>query len=197
MKKTTKIYIAGKVTGENRLDVLYKFTKAEQLIESYGFKAINPLRVVNNWECPWEEAMKLCINALLECDAVYPLSCVTRSKGAMLELQIAQSFGIEIINPTIIQTKTNNEMTLAEIIYKNLQKQTETPIIELFEVEQLIQEAKEFKDAKLEKTTGYEVLFNSILLAGLEYGEAKWNEAINATRESIVQDSSMPPKFIA
>jgi hypothetical protein len=202
MKEGIKIYIAGKVTGENRLDVLYKFSKAEQLIKSYGFVAVNPIRVVNNWDCPWEEAMKLCINALLECDAVYPLPCAARSRGAMLELQIARSFDKEIINPTIIQSKNNNDMTLAEIIYKKMLQNNKQPIIELYEIEQLIVEARQNTEAATGRiVTGvssyYELLFNTVLISALEYGEAKWNEAANATRDSIVGESPMPPKFIA
>ena len=37
---------------------------------------------------------------------------------------------------------------------------------------------------------------NLLIISMRKYGEAKWNEAVEATRNSICNDQSTPPKFI-
>ncbi len=92
-----KIYIAGKVTGLPQQEVVAKFAKAKQEIEGMGFEVVNPIEVVNDFATPWNEAMKLCIAALLECNAVVLLPCWKSSKGARLEKDSARSFGMELL----------------------------------------------------------------------------------------------------
>lgn len=89
-----KIYIAGKVTGLPIAETTMKFGEAQKELEARGFEAINPLAVVNDWHATWEEAMKKCISALVECDAVYLLPCCNNSPGAKLEISIAASLRI-------------------------------------------------------------------------------------------------------
>ena len=91
-----KIYIAGKVSGLPIAEVSMKFGSAQQELETKGFKAVNPLRVVNDWKATWEEAMKKCIRALTECDAVYLLPCYVDSPGAKFEIDIAHKLGIPV-----------------------------------------------------------------------------------------------------
>ena len=90
------IYIAGKVTGLPIEEVKVKFGAAQSLLRSKGFKAINPLEVVNDLEATWEDAMKKCIAALVAVDAVYLLPCYTNSPGAKLELKIAEELCIPV-----------------------------------------------------------------------------------------------------
>jgi|SRR5690606_17890573 len=96
-----KIYIAGKVTGLPIHEVTMKFGQAQKEIEAQGFEAVNPLEVVGDWKCDWKIAMKKCIKALLDCDAVLFLPCWMDSKGAILEHKIASDVGIK----TLIGTK--------------------------------------------------------------------------------------------
>lgn len=63
-----KIYIAGKVTGEPLAECTMKFGEAQKHIEALGFMAVNPLEVVNDFHTTWENAMKKCIKALMDCD---------------------------------------------------------------------------------------------------------------------------------
>lgn len=95
MKK--KIYIAGKVTGLPELEVIIKFAAAKKAIEDMGFEVVNPVEVVKNFNTPWNEAMKLCITALLDCNCMVLLPCWKDSKGARLEKDIAHSFGMELL----------------------------------------------------------------------------------------------------
>lgn len=92
-----KIYIAGKVTGLPQQEVVDKFAKAQKEIEEMGFEVVNPIEVVNDFDTPWNEAMKMCIIALLECTGIVLLPCWKDSKGARLEKDLARSFGIEVL----------------------------------------------------------------------------------------------------
>lgn len=89
-----KIYIAGKVTGEPIAECTMKFGAAQKAIESFGFDAVNPLEVVGDFNAPWNEAMKKCITALIDCDGVLLLPDCLESKGAMIERGLSQSMEI-------------------------------------------------------------------------------------------------------
>lgn len=89
-----KIYIAGKVTGEDRAECTAKFQKAQEAIEALGFEAINPLQVVGDWQTPWNKAMRMCIAKITECDAIAMLPDWSRSKGAIIEWDIAKHLEI-------------------------------------------------------------------------------------------------------
>lgn len=96
MKK--KIYIAGKVTGEPKHTTALKFATAKKEIEALGFEAINPIEVVGDWNAPWELAMRKCIAALMECDAIVLLPDWISSPGAEHERHLASTVGIQIFN---------------------------------------------------------------------------------------------------
>lgn len=92
------IYIAGKVTGLSHRAVTAKFLDAQIAVTLLGFEAINPINVVNNPDANWKTAMKLCITALIECDAVLLLPDWMRSKGAKLEVEICDQLAIPTFN---------------------------------------------------------------------------------------------------
>jgi hypothetical protein len=92
MKK--KIYIAGKVTGENREACIAKFKKAQQEIEALGHEAVNPIEVVGDWEASWADAMKKCIRALVDSDGIFLLRDFHKSTGAMMERSLAYDLKI-------------------------------------------------------------------------------------------------------
>lgn len=91
-----KVYIAGKVSGTSIAECTMKFGKAQKLIESQGHEAVNPLAVVNDWHATWHQAMRKCLSALMECDAIYPLPCALDSRGAEIELKIARDLEIPL-----------------------------------------------------------------------------------------------------
>lgn len=98
-----KIYIAGKITGEDRLECAAKFSKAQQKIQTLGFQAVNPLEVVGTWEIEWKEAMKKCLPALIDCDAILVLDGYGRSKGVTIELDLAYQLKLEVLIPQDLQ----------------------------------------------------------------------------------------------
>ncbi len=103
MKK--KIYIAGKVTGENAAKCKAKFGRAQKELEAAGYEAINPLEVVGDFNATWTAAMRKCIVALMDCDAVYMLPCATHSPGATVEINLAA----KLLMPVVTKIKTLQE----------------------------------------------------------------------------------------
>jgi len=93
-----KIYIAGKVSGEPIASCTKKFRLAQKEIESMGFDGINPFEVVMDFKATWNVAMKKCVKALIDCDAMVILPCWQDSKGAKIERQLAEDLDIPIFN---------------------------------------------------------------------------------------------------
>lgn len=93
MKK--KIYIAGRVSGEDLAECTMKFGTAQKKVENMGFQAVNPLEVVGDWKATWKEAMQKCIKALVDCDGIYVMPCYKSSKGARIERDLAFNLEIE------------------------------------------------------------------------------------------------------
>ena len=89
-----KIYIAGKVTGEDIAECTEKFKTAQTQIEALGFEAINPLDVVGDWQTPWNKAMRMCVAKLTECDGIAMLDDWSKSKGAIVEWEISKQLEI-------------------------------------------------------------------------------------------------------
>ena len=73
-----------------------KFGVAQQQVLLFGHEPINPLEVVNDWHTPWAAAMRKCITALMTADAVFALPCSHDSRGATIELELAEQLNIPI-----------------------------------------------------------------------------------------------------
>ncbi len=95
-----RIYIAGKVTGENRKECIEKFGNAQVELEKQGFIGLNPIQLVGDWNTSWKVAMKICICHLMTADAVLLLEDWELSNGAKIEKQLAQDLNIPIFNNT-------------------------------------------------------------------------------------------------
>jgi hypothetical protein len=96
--KQKKIYIAGKVTGEPIHDCTMKFGDTALRLERLGYEAVNPLEVVNDWKAPWDVAMRKCIKALMDCDAIFMLKDSKDSPGAKIELSLAEALNIPVLH---------------------------------------------------------------------------------------------------
>lgn len=97
-----KIYIAGKVTGLPEKYVEKKFNKVQHILEAIGYKVINPINEVlkhgDGWATNWEDAMYICIEAMLDADIVFFMWDWRESEGAKLEYKICINLGITAIH---------------------------------------------------------------------------------------------------
>lgn len=90
-----RIYIAGPVSGLDEADVRMRFRAAELRLAGEGHDVVNPVRLCSSsW--PWERCMRVCISAMMGCDAVYMLKNWKRSRGARLEHFVALKLGMGI-----------------------------------------------------------------------------------------------------
>lgn len=92
-----KVYVSIPITGENYNDQRnHAFIMATNLAQK-GYDVITPFDVVKSTTTPYNEAMGKCIEALLDCDAIFLCKNWQKSKGCMAELQTALVYGKEVI----------------------------------------------------------------------------------------------------
>lgn len=98
---TQKVYIAGKVTGEDYEETLHKFKEWEILLNDKGYITVNPTKLVPK-DTEWKRAMRTCISELMKCDLIFLLPDWTESKGTLIELELAATFGINMLSRAFI-----------------------------------------------------------------------------------------------
>lgn len=95
-----KIYIAGKVTGEDAFRCGLKFGYRSSKLREEGHKVINPFAIFSSLSTAGfshEDIMHLCYAAIDVCDAVYMLEDWPGSKGARMEHEYALKIGKTVI----------------------------------------------------------------------------------------------------
>jgi hypothetical protein len=90
-----KIYISGKITG-NEEEAFKLFEMAEINLKLAGFDVVNPMKLEHNHDKSWEAYMRVCIIALMSCDAIFMLTNYYESKGAIIELKLASEIAIKV-----------------------------------------------------------------------------------------------------
>ena len=80
-----KIYIAGKISGLNRDDVIKKFEAAQKSLVAKGHQVFIPSVLPAYEEVSHEDYLHICYAMIDMCDAVYMLSDWQQSEGARLE----------------------------------------------------------------------------------------------------------------
>ncbi len=95
----TQVYISGRITGLTDEEVSKNFNKAEAFLnETEHYYPVNPLKLEHRWhDQSWSSFMKVDIQALCKCNAIYMLNNYKESKGALIELQLARDLGMKII----------------------------------------------------------------------------------------------------
>ena len=88
-----KIYIAGKITGEE--NYRQKFKAAQDELEARGYRAMNPAILPPGFD--YEDYMRICFAMIDVCDAVYMLDNWRDSPGAMREHEYASRAGKDIV----------------------------------------------------------------------------------------------------
>ncbi len=98
LKKTPRVYIAGKITGLDRVNALNLFAKAQIIIEDNEYEAVNPFDVCEDTpDKHWSDYMGECHRELLKCDAIVMLPNWHDSRGARIEYAVAREMGILVV----------------------------------------------------------------------------------------------------
>lgn len=92
-----KIYIAGKISGLNREDVIKKFEAAQKSLVAKGHQVFIPSVLPAYEEVSHEDYLHICYAIIDICDAIYLLSDWKESEGAILEFDYAQQNKKKII----------------------------------------------------------------------------------------------------
>lgn len=103
-----KVYIAGKVTGEDPGVCFSKFAAVEYQLKQHGFEVVNPMRLCNT-NTPWHDCMKVCITEMLTCGAVFLLPDWNKSVGATMEVTVANVTAIPVARNIHDLKKMGNE----------------------------------------------------------------------------------------
>ena len=90
-----RIYIAGPMTGLPEFN--YPAFNAETArIRALGYHVENPAENPAQASGAWEDYMKMALRQMLTCDSVVMLKGWGKSKGALIEYNLAKSLGLEI-----------------------------------------------------------------------------------------------------
>lgn len=87
-----KIYISGSITDNPNYE--QQFKQKEEELKSSGHAVINP---VKNLGFSYRDYIDMALFELSKCDVIYMLKGYEESKGALLELQYADTVGMRII----------------------------------------------------------------------------------------------------
>lgn len=92
-----KCYIAGRISGLEETEFKQRFLDGKKEVEKLGFEAVNPVDLPHEHGRSWEEYMRECLMAMLQCQTVYALNNWRYSVGATIEVNLAVSLGISVI----------------------------------------------------------------------------------------------------
>jgi hypothetical protein len=98
LEMPNSIYISGPMTGKPLFNH-HAFRAAETYLNRNHpkLRVESPHNIVIIDDPTWENYMRVALTMMLKCDAIYMLKGWRDSKGARLELTIAQELGMEII----------------------------------------------------------------------------------------------------
>ena len=111
-----KVYLSGQITEKKNYKGLFAFT--EELVKLCdALQIFNPASQIPD-SLGYEEAMKRCVVALIECDTIVMLPGWSVSKGAKIEHDIALACGMNVID----LTKCRHTYSLFDTVYCALQR---------------------------------------------------------------------------
>jgi hypothetical protein len=93
---TLRCYIAGPMSGLPDYNFPAFHNKAAEL-RALGYDIVNPAELNAGNNGSWKDCMRVDIRELVTCDAIVPLPGWENSKGAKLEMHIAESLGLQVI----------------------------------------------------------------------------------------------------
>ena len=102
-EKTRKIYLSGPMTGVQNLN-FPAFAAMTKNLRAGGHTVTNPAEI-NPDGGTWNDCMRRDIVALMDCDTVATLPGWEHSKGARLEVLIAERLGMTVVNAHDLVTR--------------------------------------------------------------------------------------------
>ena len=99
-----KVYISGPISGIDRAVYLRNFAEAEKMLREKGYDVVNPTRLApSRWlwiykMLGYRVTLLYDIWHLFKCDGIFMLDGWMRSRGARLELAVADIWDIKIID---------------------------------------------------------------------------------------------------
>lgn len=92
-----RVFLSGKVSGEEYYTAYRKFADAERSLETMGYIVINPMVVcAKHWS--WVRCMIVCLWNLCRCRCVYQLEDWKHSRGARIEYRVARLLNKKILH---------------------------------------------------------------------------------------------------
>ena len=91
-----KVYISGMITSLKEDQYRKAFKDAADYLRKEGHEPVDPSKLGKPEQRSWHYYMKKAIPQLCECDAIYMLIGWGKSKGAQLEMIIAQGLDMPI-----------------------------------------------------------------------------------------------------
>lgn len=91
-----KVYVSGPMTGLPNYN-FDEFNRVAELLRNEGYNVVNPAvhGVIPEWE--WKDYLKLDIKDMLGCDIVATLEGWEESRGARLEVYIAEQLHMKVV----------------------------------------------------------------------------------------------------
>lgn len=91
-----KIYISGQITGiEEQATKLFKDAELDLVL--LGYEVVNPMELNHDHDKTWQNYMKHDIKAMMDCDEIYMLNNWIKSKGAIIEHNLAVNLGFNVM----------------------------------------------------------------------------------------------------
>ena len=94
--KKNKVYISGQITGKEE-EAKREFKNIELELLSDGYDVINPFDLNHNHNKTWLEYMRVDIIALMGCDYICMIDGWEKSRGAIIEKELAEKLGIKVL----------------------------------------------------------------------------------------------------
>jgi len=111
MPKKTKVFISGKITGEEET-YKKKFERAQHRLEALGYLVMNPAVLPLGFE--HQEYLDICYTMMDACHMIVLLPCCKDSKGSAMEQAYAKELGMPIW--TLDELAPEREWTAEEIL---------------------------------------------------------------------------------
>jgi hypothetical protein len=107
-----KVYISGAMTGIKNLNKP-AFKRAEEMLTKKGYEVVNPHELGLEGKS-WEDAMRVDISKMLECEMVAVLPNWKNSLGTQMELLIAEKVGMPILDAKTL--KPVNVVSILKVV---------------------------------------------------------------------------------